>query len=82
MGYHINKIEKGVLGSMSKIREEFEELLDAHSQGSTIMELVELSDLYGAIKIYLEVNYPGIGMKDLELFSIITERAFTSGDRT
>jgi hypothetical protein len=81
MGYHINKIEKGVLGSISKIKEEFEELLDAHSQGSTIMELVELSDLYGAIKIYLEVNYPGISMKDLELFSIITERAFKSGDR-
>ena len=30
MGYHLRNIEKGELGEFSKIREEFEELLDAH----------------------------------------------------
>lgn len=53
-GYHIRKINKGVLGEISKIQEEYEEVLDSIEQSSIIMELVELSDLYGAFEAYLE----------------------------
>ena len=45
------------------------------------MELVELSDLYGAIDLYLKVHHPGISMEDLAIMSRITERAFQSGRR-
>lgn len=53
-GYHIRKINKGVLGEISKIQEEYEEVLDAIEQGSVIMELIEISDLYGAFEAYTE----------------------------
>jgi hypothetical protein len=53
-GYHLRTIPKGVLGEISKIHEEYEEVLDAIEQGSVIMELVELSDLYGAFESYTE----------------------------
>lgn len=62
-GYHIRKINKGVLGEISKIQEEYEEVLDSIEQDSIIMELVELSDLYGAFEAYLE-RY-GFHMKGL-----------------
>lgn len=80
-GYHINKIEKRNYGSLGKIQEEVEELLDAHRQGCYIMQLIELSDLYGAIEGYLEHNIPDIKMHDLKKFSDITKRAFRNGDR-
>lgn len=80
-GYHIADIQKRRFGSFGKIQEEIEECLDAHQQGSRIMMLVELSDLYGAIQGYLEENYPGIKMGDLEKFSNITQRAFKNGHR-
>lgn len=81
-GYHIADIEKRRYGSLGKIIEETEELLDANRQGSTIMVLVELSDLYGAIEGFLAENYPQIKMHDLSKFSQITKRAFESGDRS
>ena len=49
MAYHKTYIQKGELGHASKIQEEFEEFKDAYTQGSPVMELVELSDLLGAI---------------------------------
>ena len=52
-GYHIANIPKGEYGEVSKIEEEIAELKDATSQGSKIMELVELSEIYGAIEGYL-----------------------------
>lgn len=80
-GYHINQIKKGILGEISKIQEEVDELADAQAQGSVIMELVELSDLYGAIELYLKVHHPEITMNDLAIMSKITQRAFQSGHR-
>ena len=56
VGYHINKIPKGVLGERSKISEEYLEWKDSCEQGCNIMELVELSDLLGAIESYTEKN--------------------------
>jgi hypothetical protein len=78
-GYHLRPIVKGVLGEVSKIREEVEELEDAHEQGVVIMELVELSDLYGAMKARVEKL--GHTMQDLERMSAVTARAFQNGKR-
>ncbi|AFH21093.1 hypothetical protein CL97_gp209 [Cronobacter phage CR9] len=80
-GYHLDKIEKRRFGSLGKIQEEVEELVDAHRQGSHVMILVEMSDLYGAMQGFLEENYPGFKMEDLKKFSSITRRAFENGYR-
>ncbi len=80
-GYHVRSITKGTLGQPSKIIEEAEELLDAYDQGSKIMEQVELSDLYGAMKAFMDKHHPNLTMHDLERMSEITERAFTNGRR-
>lgn len=55
-GYHIKEIQKGVLGEYSKIIEEFEEYNDALEQNCKIMQLVELSDLIGALEHYSVYN--------------------------
>lgn len=80
-GYHIATIEKGKLGEVSKIREECEEAVDAEAQGCAIMLLVELSDLYGAMRAYLETHHPSVTMADLENMNEITKRAFRNGRR-
>lgn len=78
-GYHTTKIEKGLLGTTSKIQEELDELKDAEKQNSKIMIMVELSDLYGALEEYcIQQN---ITMQDLKIFSDITKRAFKNGRR-
>lgn len=78
-GYHTRKIRKGELGEASKIREEFEEFQDALLQENTLMALHELSDLYGAISAYLKRF--NLEMRDLEIMSKATSRAFKSGER-
>lgn len=80
-GYHLREIPRGEVGELSKILEEALEALDAEAQGSTIMTLVELSDLYGAMQAYLAKHHPTMTMDDLACFSTITQRAFTSGNR-
>jgi hypothetical protein len=45
------------------------------------MALVELSDLYGAIKGYLAKHIPSMTMEDLRIMSEATERAFKDGTR-
>lgn len=80
-GYHITVISKGILGHLSKIQEELDELVDANKQGCKIMELVELSDLVGAIESYLENHHLGIGWADLMKMNKITKRAFKNGRR-
>ena len=81
-GYHLVSIEKGCLGEISKIQEELNELADAEAQDSKVLALVELSDLYGAIQLYLEKHHPEVSMKDLAQFAAITRRAFENGHRT
>lgn len=78
-GYHLKDIKKGTLGNISKIEEELEELKDAIEQDCKIMTMVELSDLYGAIRAFVETQ--GLKMEDLEKFSNITKRAFENGYR-
>ena len=81
-GYHVTEIPKGELGSSSKLLEEVLELIDAERQECKIMALIELSDLVGAIRLYLQHNAPGITVEDLEKMSSITMRAFENGRRT
>jgi hypothetical protein len=78
-GYHLTKIPKGILGSLSKIEEELNELKDAELQKSKVMIMVELSDLYGAIEEYCLTH--SLTMEDLKIFSDITKRAFKNGRR-
>ncbi len=82
MGYHTRKIEKGVYGEISKIKEEVEELEDAHIQNNKIMILVELSDLFAAIDGYLENNFPGFSMNDISQMAMSTKSAFMDGSRS
>lgn len=79
MGYHKDKIKKGVLGKSSKIQEELDELKDAEKQKCKILIHVELSDLYGALEKCAQ-NY-GLEMSDLKQMSNLTKNAFESGSR-
>lgn len=80
-GYHLSHIPKGQIGESSKLLEEILELQDAEKQGCRIMALVELSDLYGAMVLYLEKYYSDISMEDLRKMSEITQRVFINGHR-
>lgn len=79
MPYHLNDIPKGQFGEFSKIREEFLELEDAVNQNDSILILVELSDLLGAIEEYSKKW--NISMNDLISFSRKTQSAFKEGKR-
>lgn len=79
--YHKRDIAKGVIGELSKIQEELEELIDAEAQGNSIMALVEISDLYGAIEMYLLKHYPSMSMRDVKVMSRATQQSFMSGAR-
>lgn len=80
MGYHTQKIVKGELGHASKIREEYEEFVDAYEQNNPVMELVELSDLLGAIEAYT-LNHYDIELDDLVKMTRATQSAFNDGTR-
>jgi hypothetical protein len=80
MGYHLKEIQRGVIGERTKIIEEFDEWLDACDQNSAIMELVELSDMMGAINAYIS-KYYNLTLADLIKMSTITARAFEDGTR-
>lgn len=80
-GYHTRTIARGILGEPSKIREEFEEFMDAINQDAKIMALIELSDLIGAIDAYLKQHEPGTEISDLIRMAEITQRAFRNGHR-
>lgn len=78
-GYHIRHIPKGMLGKVSKIREELEELEDAAIQENRILKVVELSDLYGALE-HCAIS-EGYDMEDLHKMAQATRRAFETGER-
>lgn len=80
-GYHVAKIARGTLGEVSKIEEEFAEFKDALAQRCTVMALVELSDMLGAVEAWLNKFHPTVEMGDLMTMSAITKRAFESGHR-
>ena len=80
MGYHTRKIERGVFGETSKIREEYEEFCDASEQGNTVMKLVELCDLIGAIEAYTMKKH-NISLNELLKMKDATKSAFEEGER-
>lgn len=80
-GYHLRKITKGVLGDASKIIEELDEFKEATEQGVTLMALLELADMQGAVEAYLAKHHPSINMNDLREMSNVTRRAFENGRR-
>ncbi len=80
MGYHINEIPRGEYGFASKINEEYLEWEDAIEQKNPIMELVELSDLLGAIEAYTHKKY-NLLLFDLWEMTKATKRAFEDGTR-
>ena len=80
-GYHLRCIAKQPIGTVAKIREELEELEDAIEQDCRIMALQELSDIVGAIRLYLAYEHPGLSLQDLVTMSDITARAFKNGAR-
>jgi phosphoribosyl-ATP pyrophosphohydrolase len=80
MGYHKKEIEKGVLGEFSKVREEFEELSDAHEQDNKILVMCELCDLLGAIEEYAKSF--NLTLKDLNKMKEATKSAFLEGKRS
>ncbi len=79
MGYHKRKIERGTYGEFSKIKEEIEELLDAHEQDNRILEIIELTDLLGAIEAYVQKN--NLTLPQLIAMMELTKKAFKDGDR-
>lgn len=81
VGYHVSKIIRGEFGEASKVYEEFHEFMDAINQKNDILALVELSDLYGAIRGYLKKYHPTITMESLQQMNDATTRAFLSGER-
>ena len=80
-GYHLTEIPKGVIGELSKVQEELAELLDAEAQGIKLMQLIEASDLIGALVRWLEAKHPGTTLEDLIAMHKVTRRAFDNGRR-
>jgi ornithine carbamoyltransferase len=82
MGYHKAKIKKGEKGELSKVMEEVLEAIDAKDQECELMVLMELSDVIGAINLYLKKHHPSLTVADLMKMAKLTESAFIDGDRT
>lgn len=80
IGYHSTIIPKNNIGTFLKILEEYEEVKDALLNNNKIMELVELSDLIGAIELYISTNY-NLSLNDLDIMNKTTQRAFKNGRR-
>lgn len=79
IGYHLENIPKGEYGDISKVKEEVYEFIDARHQNIRIMEMMELSDIYGALEA-VAIKY-NLTMDDLKSMSDCTKRAFISGGR-
>lgn len=80
MGYHKNKIPKGILGEVSKIDEEYLEFKDALESENPVMSLVELSDLLGAIEAFSKKRH-NLSLGDLLKMTEATKSAFEDGSR-
>jgi len=78
-GYHSTTIPKGKLGEISKVTEEYQELIDACVQLNPVMALQEMSDLIGAIEA-LAANY-NITLDELIKMHRVTQQVFKTGHR-
>ena len=77
--YHLSEIQRGILGDITKISEEYLELMDAHTQQNRVLEICELCDLIGAIEAYAESF--NLSLDDLVKMKESTKRAFEEGTR-
>jgi hypothetical protein len=70
--FHKRPIEtRGVVGEISKIREELEEVEEALEQGDSMLVLVEVVDLLGAVHAFLVKRYgPTLGLPEMLNFSM------------
>jgi hypothetical protein len=80
-GYHNSFIPKGQLGEFSKIQEEFEEFKETVLNDNKVTSLCELSDMIGAIELYLNNKFPGVKIDDLIKMKDLNRRAFENGKR-
>ena len=80
-GYHIRDIRRGELGESSKIQEELDELIDAECQNNKVLMLCELSDIYGAMDLFLHKYFEGLTMYDIAVMAKATKQSFESGER-
>ena len=77
-GYHTKRIDKGVYGDFSKVKEEFEELEDAwNNRKSVALTICELADLYGSMKAFAEKTL-NIPMEEIVKFSELTDEVYLS----
>jgi hypothetical protein len=68
--WHKKEITKGVLGDLSKIREELEEAEDSLEQDQLMMLLFELSDICGAAGLVAQkITNGSFGLDELVKFS-------------
>ena len=74
-GYHKRTIFKGFYGDISKVSEEVDEYCDAREQGIKIMEILELSDIYGALEAVTELYQ--LTMEDLKK-EFLTNKEYSS----
>jgi phosphoribosyl-ATP pyrophosphohydrolase len=79
MGYHLKNIKKGKLGAFSKIREEYQELKDAHKQDNKVLIICEMCDLVGAIEAYA-ANF-NLSLGDIIKMKNSTKESFQEGKR-
>jgi hypothetical protein len=79
--YHKKEISKGKIGEVSKILEEVQELQDAFQDGDRILQLIELSDIVGAIKCFLENYFNDFSIEELIYFANKTNESFKDGTR-
>ena len=70
--WHVRKIERGVYGELSKVREELEEAEDSIEQNQPVMLIFELSDIIGACG-GVAAKY-GLTLDDLVTFSKLRSR--------
>jgi len=54
---HRNIIERGEAGQLTKIKEEYDKLVDAHDQKKAIFALIEASDLVLAVGRFVNKQY-------------------------
>lgn len=65
--WHKKEIKKGIYGELSKVEEELAEAKDALEQNNTLMYLIELSDIVGAVEGIIEKH--GLSLEELITFS-------------
>lgn len=78
--YHTVEIPKGVIGELSKVYEEVEELRDADKQDNPVLILCEIADILGALEEYTQKKY-NIPISDIKKMTDLNKKAFQNGFR-